>query len=237
MYNTKEGVEKYLTAVDKIGLWKSERKIIEFYIPKNAKILDLGCGAGRTTFNLYKIGYKNIIGLDLANNMISAANKYAREHQYNIDFITGDACSLPFENNIFDFVFFSFNGLQLIPKEKNRMQVIYEVYRVLRKGGYFIFTAHNREDKNYRCFWDEEKKKWLNNLQDKNLEIFGDMNVHENNGNGFIHYATINEIKELILQTQFKIIDYKNRDDIATEEKCVKDFSSNTVFWILRKED
>ena len=52
-----------------------------------------------------------------------------------------------------------------------------------------MFIAHNREEKQYKSIWNEEKKKWNMNQQDKDLEIFGDMIIKENNGTGFIHYS------------------------------------------------
>ena len=64
-YNKEENIKRYGEGI-KIGLWNSEKIIFDKYIDKKSKILDLGCGAGRTTFGLYELGYKNIIGLDIA---------------------------------------------------------------------------------------------------------------------------------------------------------------------------
>ena len=71
----KKAAENYTKAIENIGLWKSEKHVINKYFDKDKSILDIGCGAGRTTFNLYEMGYKNIIGLDLTPEMISAAKK------------------------------------------------------------------------------------------------------------------------------------------------------------------
>ena len=53
-YNKEENVKRYGEAI-KIGLWNSERLFFEKYINKDDYILDLGCGAGRTTFALYNL--------------------------------------------------------------------------------------------------------------------------------------------------------------------------------------
>ena len=50
IYENNLGLKKYINVIEEIQLWKSEKIIIEKYINHNAKILDLGCGAGRTTF-------------------------------------------------------------------------------------------------------------------------------------------------------------------------------------------
>ena len=123
MYNTNAGFEKYTKAIESIKLWKSEKIIVEKYISKKSKILDLGCGAGRTTFGLYDLGYTNIIGLDLSERLTKYAIDYSCRNNYKIKFIEGDSCSLPFGDNTFDFIIYSFNGLQLIPGEKNQIIV------------------------------------------------------------------------------------------------------------------
>ena len=205
MYNSDKGFKKYSSAVTEIGLWKSEKKVIESYIDKKAKILDLGCGCGRTTFGLYDIGYCDIEGLDLSERQIMFAKQFAEKKKKNIKFSVGDATQLPYNDETFDFVFYSFNGIQLIPGYENRLSCFKEVYRVLKKGGYFIFTAHNREVKEFKEFWDNEKIKWDNDRQDTNLEIFGDMIIFEDDGQGFIHYSSIDEIKNILEYTGFKI--------------------------------
>ena len=237
MYHTDEGFQKYTSAIKDIGLWKSEAIIIEKYINKNSNILDLGCGAGRTTFGLYDIGYQNIVGLDLSEKFINYASNYRGKHHIGIEFVLGDSCNLPFVDNSFDFVFYSFNGLQLIPGTKNRLSALKEIYRVLNNNGYFIFTAHDREEPAFAEFWKQEKERWDNNQQDEDLEVFGDMIVMENGGRGFIHYSSIAELKDMLETLNFKIIECIRRSDIVDENPKVKDFSSDTIFWVLRKED
>ena len=54
---------QYVKMVDN-GLWISEAHFIEKYFTlKNASILDIGCGTGRTTMPLSKMGFK-IVGID-----------------------------------------------------------------------------------------------------------------------------------------------------------------------------
>ena len=74
-YNSKNNQIHYTYAIDNVGLWESEKILIEKYISKDAKILDLGCGAGRTTINLYRLEYKDIIGLDYSEKLIESANE------------------------------------------------------------------------------------------------------------------------------------------------------------------
>ena len=63
------------------------------------------------------------------------------------------------------------------------------------------------------------------------------MQIYENDGNGFIHYSSIDELKDFILKnSRFKIVEYLNRSDIINKSAQIKDWSSDTVFWVLRKE-
>ena len=238
-YNRNEMVKTYGEAVDKVGLWDSEKIMFEKYISKDSKILDLGCGAGRTTINLYKNGYKNIIGLDISDKFINYAKSYCKKNKLDIEFIHGDATRLEFaKDNSYDAAIFSYNGMQCIPGKKNRDNVIKEVYRVLKPGGIYIFTAHNRDDSGpHQAEWDEELEKWKNGIQDKDLEIYGDKySTNKSNGERvFVHFSSVNEMKEFINQKNFEIIEYIKRENICDERDEVKKFSGSTWFWIIRK--
>lgn len=236
MYETDKGFKIYSESVNNIGLWQSEEIIIKQYANTSSKILDLGCGCGRTTFGLYDLGFHKIVGLDLCSRSIKYATKLAYKQNKKIDFIVGDSSELFFDAEEFDLVFYSFNGLQLIPGYENRMNVIKESERVLKDGGYFIFTAHDRNNPEFKKFWEEELLRWEKGINNKELEIYGDMIIKENDGIGFIHYSNIEEIEKMIKETNFNVVDIKKRSDIAIETKDVLDWSSDTNFWILRKE-
>jgi SAM-dependent methyltransferase len=101
-------------------------------------VLDLACGAGRTTYFLQQMGAE-VIAVDIAENLIRAA----RRNFPGIDFRVGDAEFLEFADNSFDAVLFSYNSLDcLYPKEK-RLNSLREVWRVLRPNGSFVFSHHN----------------------------------------------------------------------------------------------
>lgn len=236
-YNKDSNVKRYGEAVEKIGLWNSEKILFDKYLNKSDKILDIGCGAGRTTINLYKLGYKDIIGVDISTNLINYAKTYSDLHNLNIAFEEGDATNLNYDDGTFDVVIFSYNGMQSIPGVKNRNKVLHEVYRVLKPGGLYIFTAHNRDDSGeHQYIWDEEKTKWKKGTQDKNLELFGDKYVIDKTGlKTFIHFSNIEEMKNFIHQEKFEILEYKKSTDIAKENKLTKEFAGVTIFWILKK--
>jgi SAM-dependent methyltransferase len=121
------------------GLWPIEEQLIRQHVlPPPASILDLGCGAGRTTHALVRGGWKTI-ALDLSESMLRVAH-----HRFpDVPLVLADAATLTFPSQVFDAVLFSFNGLDYIYPETARDQCLAEVYRVLRPGGVFIFSSHN----------------------------------------------------------------------------------------------
>lgn len=125
---------------DTYGLTQIESYIVEkYFVKKNAKVLDVGCGRGRTMVPLKEAGF-DVIGVDISEEMIRAA-----KHKFDdIDFRVMNACDLKFEDGTFDYVLFSFNGLDVIYPEAKRLLVLREIYRVLKEGGLFVFSSHNR---------------------------------------------------------------------------------------------
>ena len=239
-YNLDANIKRYSEAIEQVGLWNSEKIVFDKYIDKNDKILDLGCGAGRTTINLFKNGFTNIIGLDIADKLIDFAKDYSNNNNLDIDFVVGDATKLEYDANTFDVVIFSFNGIQCIPGLQNRRNVLKEVYRVLKPGGYFIFTAHDRHDPNspeYLPFWEKIENNWKNGINESGVECLGDLITTDPAGEeAFIHFSTIDEMKNFIKEQSFEIVEYNYSYDIAEENKITQEFAGDTVFWILRKD-
>lgn len=238
-YNLDANIKRYSDAIEEVGLWNSERIVFEKYISKNDKVLDLGCGAGRTTINLFKNGYNNIIGLDIADKLINYAKDYSSTHKLNINFVVGNATKLEYEDNTFDVVIFSFNGMQCIPGLENRRNVLKEVYRVLKPGGYYIFTAHDRHDPKcpqYLPFWEKIETDWNKRINESNVECLGDLITTDPTGEeAFIHFSTIEEMKDFIKEQPFEIVEYNYSYNIAEENEITQEFAGDTVFWVLRK--
>src|SRR5688572_21167551 len=100
-YSHGEAVRGYSRAVGRVGLWKCERSIFRRHLPADGRILDLGCGAGRTTFGLYDEGYRNLLGVDFSPGMIRQARMHSERRRQRIRFRVGDACRLPFRARSF----------------------------------------------------------------------------------------------------------------------------------------
>jgi len=97
--------------------------------------LDLGCGDGTTAVPLAILG-ADVVGIDIARNLVEAGNKRAREKGLNrLKFQEGDACSLDgVADHSFDLTLSVF-GAMFAPKP---FDVAREMVRVTRPGGRIV---------------------------------------------------------------------------------------------------
>jgi len=123
------------------GLWKVEEILIRRFFPKMGDILDIGCGAGRTSIPLTQMGYR-VTGIDLSAGMVEEAKLQAEHLGLKIDYRQMDARHLDFADRSFDATIFSFNGIDDVPGSEGKIEVLREVFRVLRPGAIFIFSVH-----------------------------------------------------------------------------------------------
>jgi SAM-dependent methyltransferase len=131
----------------------AERTIFERYSAflETADVLDIGIGGGRTT--KYLSGKcRSYTGIDYSEKFVDSCRK--RFPQLKIDLC--DARDLSrFPSGSFDFVNFSFNGIDYVDLE-GREKIFSGISRILKPGGIFFFSTHNREHSSFN------KKPWTN---------------------------------------------------------------------------
>jgi ubiquinone/menaquinone biosynthesis C-methylase UbiE len=86
-------------------------------VSKGLKVLDLGCGDGTTAIPAAKLG-ADVLGVDIASNLVEAGNKRAKEHGLtNCRFQEGDATNLhQLPDQAFDLVLSIFGAMWTSPR-------------------------------------------------------------------------------------------------------------------------
>ncbi|MBN8692177.1 MAG: class I SAM-dependent methyltransferase [Bacteroidetes bacterium] len=143
------------------GLMPVEKSIFErhFKSDKCGNLLDIGIGAGRTTAHL--LNYcKQYVGIDYSENLIQKAKLKFVE----LDLRCMNAVDLgTFSEGSFDFVNFSFNGIDYASLD-DRAKILSEINRVLKPGGVFFFSTHNKNAHNFNLspWLNSKNSAWIN---------------------------------------------------------------------------
>ncbi len=87
---------------------------------------------------LHEMG-ADVIGVDISLGTVKAA----RRRLQCIDFQAMDATTMAFKNESFDLVVFALSGMDYLWPKEERRKTIRKVFRVLRRGGFFVFSHHN----------------------------------------------------------------------------------------------
>jgi SAM-dependent methyltransferase len=212
-FNDPAVVMHYTRAAHQLGLWNSEKHLIEqWFSDQNAALLEIGCGAGRVTFGLWDLGYRDITAVDFAEELLDQARRLAslRAVENHLRFIHADAtalhrCRLLNDKALlaandgstspgdvsatkrndprFTGALFMFNGLMQIPGRENRRKALREIHTVCRPDARFLFTTHDRDDGSHaRALWAEEARRWSRGEQDPRLIEFGDRYFENDHG-------------------------------------------------------
>ena len=255
-FNDLTAVVHYTRAAHKLGLWRSERLLIERYFPdREVPLIEAGCGAGRVTLGLWTLGYQKLTAFDFAEELIDQARALAAEREaYGITFLHADATALPSGNPIgysvsdesvrevfreshFQGAFFMFNGMMQIPGRENRRAALRELHRVCAPGAPLLFTSHDRDcSAAERLLWRLEKARWERNEQDPRLVEFGDRYFEEaGTGRTFMHLPDRAEILADLAATGWRHEFDAMRRALARERPAVVDFSDECRFWVAHR--
>ena len=117
------------------------------HLTSEARILDYGCGYGRTLAQLSEAGYQNIFGVDFSESMLSRCRCEVPQSQV----IRNDGRGLPLKTESVDAVLL-FAVLTCIPGSNQQRQLLHAIEQVLRPGGVIYLSdllvtddARNRE--------------------------------------------------------------------------------------------
>jgi len=134
--------DNYDTSLVVVGHYTGHIKCVEAFLKlgldRKVNILDLACGTGLLGLELNKKGYDMVDGLDHSIGMLDKSKERDIYKNYILCDV-GDIGSIPVNNESYDVVLSS-NGFapgQILPT------AFPEIFRVLRPGGYMIFTMRD----------------------------------------------------------------------------------------------
>lgn len=172
--------------------------IIFKYLRRDSKILDVGCGFGKTVLELDRLGYSNLTGIDINQSGISYAKSESTRLNSNSRFEVGDAKNLNFEDETFDFVIAQ-AFWTTITKSDDRLKIAKEINRVLKPCGKIYIADFGKT-------WNRShyRKAYENGVRD-GLEP-GTFKAYNKNTGEFMylaHHHTRHELSELLKESGF----------------------------------
>jgi SAM-dependent methyltransferase len=253
-FNDLAAVLHYTRAAHDLGLWASERALIERFFPDHhAPLLEAGCGAGRVTLGLWALGYRQLTAFDFAEELVDQARSLALERRAGaIRFFHADATDLRharlvdpplpaqgkpdafhvLREEAFGGALFMFNGLMQIPGRTNRRAALRELHRMCRLGAPLLFTTHDRDSSpTERALWRLETRRWVRGEQDPRLVEFGDRYFTDEAGRTFMHLPDRREVLEDLVATGWNHAFDAMRAEVAREHHAVREFSDECRFW------
>jgi SAM-dependent methyltransferase len=244
-FNDLLSVVHYTRAAHELGLWTSERILVErFLTDRTAPLVEAGCGAGRVTIGLWQLGYRNLTAFDFAEELVDQARSLAIERGADAasTFVHADATNLSASSNPafgeqkFRGALFMFNGLMQIPGRENRRLALRELNRICAPGAPLMFTTHDRDwSPTERALWRLETLRWVRGEQDPRLVEFGDRYFEDQAGRTFMHLPDRREILEDLASTGWTHAFDSMRAEIAKETRAVRDFSDECRFWVAHR--
>jgi len=137
-----EWSDKYEEDLVLVGNYSGHTKCVEAFLKlglnRSVSILDLACGTGLLGEEIASVGYVNLDGLDSSMQMLNQA-RIKNIFKMHIFASLSGLGSLPLVDDVYDVVMSS-NGFapgQIYPDS------IEEIFRILKPGGYLIFTMRD----------------------------------------------------------------------------------------------
>ena len=137
-YNSSATAEYFGTF--KQDLFKAETVILDSLREeiRDRPILEIGTGGGRITEHL-RLFSADYTGVDYSEKMI----EFCRQRFRNLPLFVCDARNMScFEAERFSAVIFGYNGIDEVDSN-DRLRILREIHRVLKRNGVFIFSSHN----------------------------------------------------------------------------------------------
>jgi SAM-dependent methyltransferase len=125
--------------------------------PKDAELLDVGCGYGRHALELAQLGFR-LTGLDLSLPMLIRAADHAQRRGLSVNFVHADMREMTFSSQ-FDGAYCMLSSFGYFDEETN-LRVATAICKALKPGGRLLLDIINRDyivgDLPSRVWWEGE---------------------------------------------------------------------------------
>jgi O-antigen biosynthesis protein len=138
----RDSVERFDPETMSGGLLEAEHKARYWWagqIVVGKNVLDAGCGVGYGTRILAAAGAQAVVGVDRSEEAIDVARRSSENGA--VDFRVADLKKLPFDDGAFDAAV----CFEVIEHIDDRITVLHELKRVLRRDGLLIVSSPNRK--------------------------------------------------------------------------------------------
>lgn len=168
-YSSRNSIDIDQVYEDTFGVTRTDlNQIFLKGIKKNTKILEVGCNQGLQLDVLYKMGFKNLHGIDINDDAL----KIAKKKKY-LNVQKASIFELPFKDKSFGLVFTSGVLIHISPKDLGK--VLTEIFRVSKRyiWGFEYFSKDLKEIQ-YRGHKD---KLWKQNFVKRFRYYFPELKI------------------------------------------------------------
>jgi ubiquinone/menaquinone biosynthesis C-methylase UbiE len=128
-------------------------------VPEGGSVLEVAPGPGYLSIELARTRKCRVTGLDISETFVKIERQNAAAAGVEVDFNQGDAATMPFGDNSFDFAV----CVAAFKNFTQPAQALNELYRVLKPGGTALIVDLRR-DASIADINDEVKRMRLNRL-------------------------------------------------------------------------
>jgi len=109
-------------------------------IPRGSRVLDAGCGYGRITLPLARLGYR-VDGIDLSPEMVEAASQAARTERLEVGVMLGSMTRPALEDSTYDAVICLWSAFNELLDESEQLAAVKEMRRILVPDGLLLIEG------------------------------------------------------------------------------------------------